>query len=101
MAPTVADIQTALKKCLDPELGINIIDLGLVYDIAITPRKVTIVMTLTTPGCPLLPYFQQDIEQRVKTASGTKQVDITLTFDPPWTPQRMSEAGRQQLTLVR
>ena len=94
-------IMQALKGCRDPELGLNIVDLGLVYDVTVQKKDVVIRMTLTTPGCPLQPYFQQDIEARVKNAVGAETVTIDLTFDPPWTPAKMTEAGRQQLTLVR
>lgn len=94
-------ILEALKGCRDPELGINIVDLGLIYEVAVKDTSVDITMTLTTPGCPLQPYFQQDIEKRVKDATGLSTVNLQLTFDPPWTPAKMTEAGRQQLTLVR
>lgn len=101
MAQTEEKIRHALKGCKDPELGINIVDLGLIYKIEATDTAVNIQMTLTTPGCPLQPYFQQDIEERVTAATGIKHVSIDLTFDPPWTPAAMTEEGRRLLTVMR
>ena len=60
-------ILDVLRGCLDPELGIDIVSLGLIYDISIQPEKVVLTMTLTTPGCPLVPYFREDIEKKIKS----------------------------------
>lgn len=98
---TTEDIMKALASCDDPELGINIVDLGLIYDVKLRHDEVVVTMTLTTPGCPLVLYFRQQIESAVRAASGLERVRIDLTFDPPWTPARMSAAGRDQLTLLR
>lgn len=94
-------VEDALRGCLDPELGIDIVSLGLIYDIAIRPKQVVITMTLTTPGCPLVPYFRQDIIERVRRTTGIKDVDIVLSFDPPWSPDRMSKDATAQLTMLR
>ncbi len=98
---TNADVLKALKTVDDPELGIDIVSLGLIYDIKILNDKVKLIMTLTTPGCPLVPYFRQDIEAKVKQATGLPEIDIELSFDPPWDPNKMSEEARQQLTMLR
>lgn len=89
-----------LKLCLDPELGINIVDLGLVYGINIDGSGVNILMTLTTPGCPLDSYFVKDITSRVKLIKGVTDVAIEVTFDPPWVPSKMSDETRDILGFV-
>lgn len=99
--PTKATVEAALKTCIDPELGIDIVLLGLIYDIAITGEAVTITMTLTTPGCPLAPYFRQKIESAVRELAGANTVTIDLTFDPPWSPDRLSAEAKRQLTMLR
>lgn len=95
------DVLQALRACHDPELGLDIVSLGLIYDVRVEPTAVHVLMTLTTPGCPLVPYFRQDIEAKVRQISQIDRVEITLTFDPPWNPAMMSPAARQQLTLLR
>lgn len=90
-----------LRTCNDPEVGIDIVNLGLIYDIAITGQAVKLTMTLTTPGCPLVPYFEQEIVGKIKAATGATSVTIDLSFDPPWDPGKMSEEARKQLTMLR
>ncbi len=85
---------------MDPELGINIIDLGLVYGINVESTRVNILMTLTTPGCPLDSYFVQDITSRLKAIKGISDVSVELTFDPPWSPSKMSEESKDVLGFV-
>lgn len=99
--PTKQTVEVGLAKCIDPELGIDIVSLGLIYDIAVTATKATITMTLTTPGCPLVPYFRQQIIEQVKKASGVEEVEIIITFDPPWTTDKISAAAKAQLTMLR
>lgn len=89
-----------LKKVLDPELGINIVDLGLIYGIKIKDDKVTVKMTLTTPGCPLLPHFETEVKKAVKKVKNVKSVIINLTFNPVWTPEKMTKEARVQLGMV-
>lgn len=94
-------IYSALKEVMDPELGINIVDLGLIYDVTLdNDGRVHITMTLTTPGCPLHASFGQQIEQILwQTIPHISQVTIELVWQPPWTPDNISEAGRQQLGI--
>lgn len=100
-------IRQLLKTIIDPELGHNVVDLGLIYDIKTSspdtnPQAlITIVMTLTTPGCPLSGYFSETIKNTVAAGAGIDpdQVVIDLTFDPPWSPEAMSEAIRLELGL--
>lgn len=94
------DIETALKTVIDPELGYNIVDLGLIYHIKID-FKITIIMTLTSPGCPLAPYFIEQVKEVVSTAANLspEQIDVDITFDPPWSPEALSADMRLQLGL--
>ena len=97
---TQEQIIDKLKHCLDPELGINIVDLGLVYGINIEGNKVGVIMTLTTPGCPLDSYFVRDITDKVKTLKGVSDVNVELTFTPPWSPSKMSDDSKDILGFV-
>lgn len=89
-----------LRQCLDPELGVNIIDLGLVYGVSVEGSRVHVLMTLTTPGCPLDAYFTKDITSRLKTLKGILDVSVELTFDPIWSPAKMSPEGKDLLGFV-
>ena len=89
-----------LRQCLDPELGINIIDLGLVYCVSIESSRVNILMTLTTPGCPLDSYFVKDITSKLKSLKGISDVSVELTFDPLWSPSKMSQESQDLLGFV-
>lgn len=89
-----------LRQCLDPELGVNIIDLGLIYGVSVEGSRVHVLMTLTTPGCPLDSYFTRDITSRLKTLKGILDVSVELTFDPIWSPAKMSSEGKDLLGFV-
>jgi metal-sulfur cluster biosynthetic enzyme len=93
------DVIKALKDCYDPEIPINVVDLGLIYDVSINSGKVIIEITLTAVGCPLSEIITDDIMQKVSAIEGVKNVDVKLVFDPPWTPEKMSSKARQQLGL--
>lgn len=95
------NIINKLKTVSDPELLINIVDLGLIYDVKIDKKgAVTIKMTLTSPGCPLSYVFDSMVSNAVKKVKGVKSVKVMLTFDPPWDPGKMSEEARLQLGWV-
>jgi len=87
----------ALEAVIDPELGLDVIHLGLVYEVHLASTSVTVTMTLTTPGCPLHGVIRQDVERRMEAVSGVRGVDVRLTWDPPWTPGRILPAGRERL----
>lgn len=89
-----------LRQCLDPELGVNIIDLGLVYGVSVEGSRVHVLMTLTTPGCPLDAYFTKDITTKLKALKGILDVSVELTFDPPWGPTKMSQESKDLLGFV-
>lgn len=94
---TTDAVLEALRDVIDPELGVNVVDLGLVLDTSIDERHVQVVMTLTTPGCPLHGVITRDAEIRVGRVPGVRTVLVDLAWDPPWTPDRMTEEGRRQL----
>lgn len=91
-------IREALKEVIDPEVGINIVDLGLVYNIDSGPDQITIDMTMTSPACPMGPYIQDDVEQTLQELAGeTTAIKVNVVWDPPWSPEQMSDWAREQL----
>ena len=92
---TVEDqVREALKNVHDPELGINIVDLGLVYGVDVQEDTVHVTYTLTTMGCPVGPLIEQQMQQILTTIPGISNVESEMVFDPPWSPERMSEEAR-------
>jgi metal-sulfur cluster biosynthetic enzyme len=89
-----------LRECLDPELGVNIVDLGLIYGINVEGTRVNVLLTLTTPGCPLDSYFTKDITAKLKGLKGISDVSVELTFEPPWSPSKMSGESKDLLGFV-
>ena len=100
MIPTKKQINNVLYGVMDPELNISIVDLGLIYGIKINKKKVVITMTLTTMGCPLISMIEKDIKDKIGSL-GVKESDITidLTFDPPWSMEKMSEKAKAMLGI--
>jgi metal-sulfur cluster biosynthetic enzyme len=93
-------VTAKLREVLDPELGVSIVDLGLIYNVEIDQHGTCVItMTLTTIGCPLFGQIQKSIEERVLEIPEVKEVSIDLTFDPPWTPDKMAESARIELGL--
>lgn len=91
-----AIILQALRQVIDPELDCNIVDLGLVYNIAINGTKITVTMTLTTPGCPMHESIAWGVECALLDLEGVEKADVQIVWDPPWTPAHMSDYGRQR-----
>jgi FeS assembly SUF system protein len=90
----------ALKGVFDPEIPVNIYDLGLIYDIQINPElEVHIQMTLTSPGCPVAQTFPGTVETAVNQVEGVNSTEVELIWEPPWTQERMSEAARLELGM--
>jgi probable FeS assembly SUF system protein SufT len=94
-----------LKTCYDPEIPVNIVDLGLVYDCDVAPRpeggsKVAVKFTLTAPGCGMGDFLRRDIEGKVKSLPGVEETDVQVVLEPAWDQSRMSEAARLQLGLM-
>jgi metal-sulfur cluster biosynthetic enzyme len=97
---TESDVIEGLREVYDPELHYNIYDLGLVYDIGIQPdNSVKILMTLTTPMCPIGPMVTEQIQEMIGLMPGVKDVDVEFTFDPAWSPEKMSDEARADLGL--
>ncbi len=94
---TEEQVMDALREVYDPELGLNIVDLGLVYGVDIADNQVNVTMTLTTPGCPLHNTMARGAEMAVRRLPGVESATVRVVWDPPWTPERMSETARQQL----
>jgi metal-sulfur cluster biosynthetic enzyme len=87
-----------LRAVIDPELGVNIVDLGLVYDVIVEPPgSVAITMTLTTPGCPLGGFIEDQVRAHLAQLPQVRGVQLTLVFSPPWDPELMSDAAREAL----
>jgi metal-sulfur cluster biosynthetic enzyme len=93
MRVTSEQVHRALKDVYDPELGLSVVALGLVYGIDVTEGRVRVTMTLTTPGCPIHDALLQWVRQAVIALPGVEDVEVILTFDPPWTPERMTPAA--------
>ncbi len=90
-----------LSTICDPEIPVNIYELGLIYDVEIAPEgDVRVVMTLTTPNCPVAESMPGEVEYRVRTVPGVREVYVELVWDPPWTPDRMSEAAKLELGFI-
>jgi len=96
---TKQDVIKALKKCYDPEIGISLVDMGLIYDVQVKNDKVHIKMTLTTPACPMHAFMINDVEEKVKKLKRVKEVKVELVWDPPWTIDKMSKDAKKRLGL--
>lgn len=92
-------IREALKKVIDPELGVSIVDLGLIYDVRYEEGEAEIEMTLTSPGCPLAPVIDQEVKKAMKEVPEVKRVTVELVWDPPWSVSAMSDELRAELGL--
>lgn len=98
---TKEQILTQLKTILDPELNVNIVDLGLIYDVAISPEgNVEVTMTLTTPGCPLSFIFEKVIPAALKKIDGVNDVSIHLVWEPAWDPDKMTDDAKEELGII-
>ena len=99
-SPFTEKVIAALKTVYDPEIPVDIYELGLIYKIDISPEKnVTVEMTLTAPGCPVAGEMPLMVESVLKTLEGIGEVKVEMVFDPPWTPERMSEEARVALNM--
>lgn len=99
MSVTEKEVQTALRGVKDPELNLDLVVLGLVYDIQVEGGDVHVMMSLTTPLCPVAGQIVEDATNAVLAVDGVDSCEVELTFDPPWTPERMSPLIRASLGL--
>ena len=91
---TKEEVLEVLRQVEDPELGMDIVDLGLVYEVEVEGSKAKIIYSLTSMGCPAGPLIAGDIERTAREVEGVEEVEMELTFDPPWTPDKMSEDAK-------
>ncbi|MFP6679786.1 MAG: iron-sulfur cluster assembly protein [Dehalococcoidia bacterium] len=96
---TKDEVIEALKEVYDPEIPVNIVDLGLIYDIEVSDGEVAIEMTLTAQGCGMGPYIAQQAEWRIAEIPGVEDVEVELVWDPPWSPELITEDGKRLLGL--
>jgi metal-sulfur cluster biosynthetic enzyme len=94
LMPTVEDVEEALSNVIDPELGLDFVELGLIYGIEVDGSNVHVTFTLTTPGCPIGPQVTEQIDEFVGELENVDSVESTMTFSPPWSPERMSEDAK-------
>lgn len=105
------EVMTALRDCYDPEIPVNIVDLGLIYEIRLsaadqaasgTPapsQDVEVVMTMTSPGCPAHIQIGDQVKERIQRLPGVREVNVNIVWTPPWGPERLSEAAKKQLGI--
>jgi metal-sulfur cluster biosynthetic enzyme len=93
-APSEEDVMDALSNVIDPELGLDFVELGLIYGVEVTDGNVRVTFTLTTPGCPIGPQVNEQIEEFVGELDGVKTVESDMVFTPPWSPEMMSEDAK-------
>jgi len=91
---TVEDVEAALTNVIDPELGLDFVELGLIYGIDVDGGAVRVTFSLTSPGCPIGPQVSEQIEEFVSELDGVESVESTMVFSPPWSPDRMSEDAK-------
>jgi metal-sulfur cluster biosynthetic enzyme len=97
---TQEQVYEVLRDCYDPELPVNIVDLGLVYDVAVQDDNVKVVMTLTARGCPAHTFISESVRVRVAKIPGVKSADVQVVWDPPWDITRMSDAAKKRLGMM-
>ncbi len=97
---TREQVYEVLEKCYDPEIPINIVDLGLIYDVAVDEDHVNVKMTLTSPGCPAHVFISEEVRARLARIPGVASANVQVVWEPPWDPSRMSETAKKQLGLI-
>ena len=93
-------VYNELKKVMDPELHISIVDLGLIYEVEVKDSQADVLMTLTFPGCPLGSIIHQEINEKLATLRGVEKINLKITFDPPWDFSKVSEVAKQELGII-
>ncbi len=96
---TLDEVYEALREVYDPEIPINVVDLGLIYDVKVDEGNVDVKMTLTFAGCGMGPYIAQQAEWRLAELDGVDDINVELVFEPPWTPDQITEEGKKLLGL--
>ena len=96
---TMESVRDALKNVYDPEIPVNVVDLGLIYNIEVNAGNVDITMTLTAPGCGMGPFIAQQAEWAISEMDGVEDVQVEMVFDPPWSPDLITEDGKKLLGI--
>ena len=96
---TAEDVKEALRNVYDPEIPVNVLDLGLIYDVKVDKGNIYVLMTLTAPGCGMGPMIAQQAEWAVSELDGVEDVEVEMVFDPPWSPELITEDGKKLLGL--
>jgi FeS assembly SUF system protein len=96
---TMEEIVKALKECYDPEIPVNVWDLGLIYDVNVDGDKVHVKMTLTAPGCPMHSFISKEVQQKLQSVNGVKEATVEVVWDPPWSPDKMNPEAKVQLGI--
>ena len=96
---TSEGVREVLKNVYDPEIPVNVVDLGLIYDVKVDKGNVFVQMTLTAPGCGMGPMIAQQAEWAISELDGVEDVEVEMTFDPPWSPERITDDGKKLLGL--
>ncbi len=96
-----AQVVEALQTCFDPEIPVDIYELGLIYEVKVDPSGcVTVTMTLTSPACPAAQSIPEEVESKLRAIPGVTDVHVVIVWEPPWDPSKMSEAARLQLGML-
>ncbi|HVB78112.1 MAG TPA: iron-sulfur cluster assembly protein [Candidatus Nitrosotalea sp.] len=99
-SPSEDQVMDVLREVFDPEIPVNIVDLGLIYGITVNPQRVDVRMTLTALGCPMAADVMADVRDHLLTLPGVLEAGVDLVYDPPWSPERMTEDARWELGLI-
>jgi FeS assembly SUF system protein len=97
---TQEQVYEVLRNCYDPEIPINLVDLGLIYGVTVEDDHVHVVMTLTAPGCPAHTFISEEVRMHVSQIPGVKSAKVQVVWDPPWDPSRMSDAAKKRLGFM-
>jgi metal-sulfur cluster biosynthetic enzyme len=102
MTPTTDSVREVLRQVIDPELGLNVVDLGLIYNIDVSDedKKISVDMTLTAPGCPLAGTIAAEVEMAIRQAFEGYDVEVNIVWYPPWSPEMMSEEARRHFGIA-
>jgi metal-sulfur cluster biosynthetic enzyme len=97
--PSESEVYEVLRECYDPEIPVNLVDLGLIYGVEVKDHVVNVTMTLTAPGCSMGMMIRENIEDKLLGLPGCDEAIVEIVWDPPWTPHMMTEAARKQLGI--
>jgi len=98
--PTHEQVMDALRMCYDPEIPVNVVDLGLIYDVKIEDDVVNVKMTLTASGCPMRGLIAEGVRAQLECLPGVREAHVEVVWDPPWNPSMISEEGKRRLGLL-